>query len=65
MERLFEKAYCKTRNAGTLNNGARNTGRTAEQPGTPAEHPEIPTEHQRNTSGPPWNNGTIQNKEQL
>ena len=33
--------------------------------GTPEEHPRTPTEHQRNTSGIPWNNETIQNEEQL
>ena len=42
-----------------------NSGGTTEHSGTPAEHPEIPTEHQRNTRGPPRNNGTIQNEEQL
>ena len=54
-------AYYKTRNTGIPNKGTQNTGGTAEHPGTPAEHPEIPTEHQRNSSGPPRNNGTIQN----
>ena len=60
-------AYYKTKNAGTRNTGgtAEHPGPAAEQNGTPAEHSEMPTEQQRNTSGPPQNNGTIQNEEQL
>ena len=60
------KAYYKTRNAGTRNNGTpRNSSETTEYRGTPAERLGIPTEHQRNPSGTLPNNGTIQNEEQL
>ena len=41
-------AYYKTRNAGTWNNGTRNTGGTAQHPGTVAEQRNT-LEHQRNT----------------
>ena len=39
--------------------------RTTEHPETPTEHPGIPTEQQRNTSGTPRNNETIQNEKKL
>ena len=43
----------------------RNSGETTENPRKPAEHPGIPKEQQRNMSGTPQNNETIQNKEKL
>ena len=43
----------------------RNTPQRWRNSGTPAEHPGIPMEQQRNTSGTPRNNETIQNEEIL
>ena len=64
-----ERAYYKTRNAGTRNNKTRNTGGTVEHHRTVGkwewEHPGTPMEQQRNTSGTPRNNETIQNEEKL
>ena len=51
------RACYKTANAGTQNNGTGNTGGTVmEQRKTTRKT----QEYQRNTSGTPWKNGTIQ-----
>ena len=48
IKRELIRAYHKTMNAGTQNNGTRNMGGTAEHPGTimeTTEHPRTSTEH--------------------
>ena len=61
---VFLKAYYKTRNTGTRNNGAWNTGGTGEHRGIVVEQRNTP-EHKHNTSGKSRNNKTLHEEEQL